>query len=93
MTSVAAVMRRIYTADMFADLNVPSHVRTWDKATGVTTLTFAGELDPATVDAIWSRMESRHDADQQQRAALRAAAAALPEGSDLRLTICYLLGD
>ena len=94
MTTISVVMRRFYSPSIFDDLTLVPHTRVpRDPETNLTTFVFDGELDPATVDAIWSRMESRDDADQTRRAALRAAAAALPEGDDLRLTICYLLGD
>lgn len=56
-------------------------------------LEFDGDLTPQQVEAVWLRMESRDDADQAKRAALRAAAATLPDGDALRLTIDYLLGD
>ena len=70
-TTITATMRRSYTADMFDDLNVGPHVRAWDKATGVTTLTFDAALDNPTAEAIRCRMTSRDDTDQAARATLK----------------------
>lgn len=89
---VAAVMRRSYTADMFADLTDIPHARTWDRVTGVTTLTFDADLDAATVQAIWAQMESTDDGDQARRAALREAATA--GATNLaQMLVAYTLGD
>lgn len=71
MTTIAAVMRRSYTADMFDDLTDVPHARSWDKATGVTTLTFDADLDEQTTAAIRDRMTSKDDDDQAARANLR----------------------
>lgn len=72
MTTVSAGMRRSYTAGMFDDLGLPAHTRTWDKATGVTTLTFAEALTSEQAEQVWARMESADDVDQAARASLRA---------------------
>lgn len=71
MTSISAVMARSYSPDMFADLGLWP-VREWDKASGVTTLVFDGDLDAPIVAAIRARMTSRDDADQAARANLAA---------------------
>lgn len=76
MTTVVAVMARSYTPAMFDDLTDVEHARTFDKPTGVTTLTFDGDLDAETAAAIWARMESASDADQANRANLRVLLAA-----------------
>lgn len=55
-------------------------------------LEFDGDLSPEQIDAIWARMESKDDADQERRAALRADVAELEDGP-LRRAICYMLGD
>lgn len=80
MTTVSAVMRRSYTADMFADLGLPPHARTYDKP--VTTLTFDGVLTAAEQEAVWARMESADDADQGRRANLRADRDAVLTAAD-----------
>lgn len=85
MTVIAAVFARSYALDMFDDLavvggEVVPHTSSRDKATGVTTLTFAVDLDPATVTAIRDRMTSRNDDDQAARANLRDLRDAAAEG-------------
>lgn len=69
-TTVTGVMVRDRTPDMFADLTPAPFA--YARAGGTTTLTFDGELDSATVTAIYDRMTSRDDADQAARADLRA---------------------
>jgi hypothetical protein len=88
---VSAVMKRTYTVDMFDDLNVPPHVRTYVKP--VTTLTFDEDLTDEQRAAVWARMESADDGDQARRAELRADRDALPEDDRLRRLYDYLLGD
>ena len=93
MTTIAATMTRSYTPDMFDDLTDVPHVRTFDRPSGVTTLTFDGVLPPEVEHAIWARMESRDDADQSRRATLRADRDALPADDPLRRLYDYTLGD
>lgn len=93
-TVIAGVMARSYTGlDMFADLTPAALVRTFDKATGVSTLTFDDDLDDATVQAINDRMTSRDDADQARRADLRADRDGLADDDPLRRLYDYVLGD
>ena len=93
MTTISATMTRSYTPDMFADLTDVPHARTFDRPSGVTTLTFDGTLSPEVEAAIWSRMESRDDADQLRRATLRADRNALAADDPLRRLYDYTLGD
>lgn len=93
MTAISAVMRRSYFVAMFADLTDVAHTRTFDKPTGVTTLTFDGDLDEATAEAIWARMESTDDADQARRAVLRADRDVLAADDPVRRLYDYMLGD
>lgn len=93
MSTIAAVMRRSYTADMFDDLAAVPHLRAWDKATGVTTLTFDGVLDENTTHAIRARMESTDDTDQASRTGLRVDRDALTDDDPLRRLYDYVLGD
>lgn len=86
-------MRRSYTPGMFADLTLVPHVRAFDKATSVTTLTFDGELPAGVAEAIWARMESTDDVNQAKRATLRADRAALDEADPLRRLYDAVLGD
>lgn len=93
MTSVVAVMRRSYTVGMFDDLTGGLVcTRTLDKATGITTLDFDGDLTNEQVDAVWARMESKDDADQAQRAALRALVVEHPDCALSVALTNYVLG-
>lgn len=96
MTTVAAVMRRSYSPAMFDDMDLPPHTREFDRATSVTTLTFAGDLSDEQAEAVWARMESTDDVDQVKRANLRAACGALmsagePETLEDALVVITLL--
>lgn len=58
-----------------------------------TAVTFDGDLDANQIAAIRARMESTDDADQAERASLRADRDALPAGDPLRRLYDYVLGD
>lgn len=98
MTTIAAVMRRSYTAGMFDDLDVPPHTREYVKP--VTTLTFTPDLTPTQAAQVWTRMESTDDVDQAKRANLRALRDAVVAAPTLENVAAlatananYLLGD
>ena len=77
MTAITVVAARTWTQAMFDDLTDIPHVRTFDKPSGITTLTFDGDLAPEVEHAIWARMESKNDVDQAKRADLRAKRGAV----------------
>ena len=97
MTVIVVCAARSYSPAMFEDLTDVPHVRVFDKPSGVTTLTFDGDLSAEVADAIWARMESKNDADQAKRADLRAARDAVtgddPISVAVRAAIDYQLGD
>lgn len=93
MTVIAEVMARSYSFTMFDDLTSVPHVRTFDKPSGVTTLTFADDLPPEVEAAIRDRMTSKNDVDQAKRAVLKADRDALAEGDPLRRLYGYVLGE
>ena len=100
MTTVSipqADLRRSLSPDMFDDIltaaGLPVEVPGFGGSGQMQEVTFAADLEAATVTAVRDRLVTTGPAQESARAALRAAAAALPEGDPLRLTICYMLGD
>lgn len=94
MTVIAAVMRRSYTAGMFDDVTEGAAcVYTRDRSTGIVTLDFPADLSSDQAAAVYARMESKDDADQAARAALRADRDELPEDDSLRRLYDYVLGE
>lgn len=97
MTVIKVCAARTWTQAMFDDLTDIPHVRTFDKPTGITTLTFEGDLSAEVAHDVWARIESKNDADQAKRADLRAKRDAVvgdePEKVAVRAAIDYLLGD
>lgn len=91
MTSIQGRVLRGIELDTFADItDVPLVIPSGIDSGG---LLFDGDLTPDQVEAVWSRMTSRDDADQTARATLRADRDALPELDPLRRLYDYLLGD
>gem|GEM_PF-5423120 len=87
MTTVSGIRRRTVGPDTFADLtSVPVAVG----GITLTGITFDGDLTPGEVSAVWARMESRDDADQADRATLRAAGDAT---NLAQILAAYVTGD
>jgi hypothetical protein len=93
MTTISAVMRRPYSQDLFDDLDLPAHVRSYSAATDVTTLTFDSPLTGPQAAAVLARIDATDDADQERRAQLRADREPLGPNDPQRRIIDYLLGD
>lgn len=90
-TVLTGKMRRSYAPGMFSDLTQVPHVRTWDRASGVTTLTFPDGLDEDKAAEVWARVESSDDTDQARRAAVRDSLAGPVEGADLTEILAWLI--
>ena len=88
MTRIDGRVQRSISLDLYADITDAPLV-----AWGRDFLEFDGDLTEEQQAAIWARMESRDDADQAARAALRADRDALDPDDPLRRTINYVLGD
>lgn len=95
MTTVivsTADLRRSVSPNMFADV-APGVA--WSMAGGGTTLevSFATELDAATVRAVTDRLRTSDAAQEAARQAVRADRDALPADDPLRRLYDYVLGD
>lgn len=94
-TVVSVCPRRPYGFDTVTDLTdgvKPVSISRPDAA-GCVAFTFDVDLDAATVEAVWARLESTDDADQAARAVLRAHRDALDAEDPLRCLYDYVLGD
>lgn len=90
MTVVTGTVRRkSLTLDAFADITEAPIVR----PIRPDRIEFDGDLTEEQQTAVWLRMESVNDVDQERRANLRSDRDALPEGDPLRRLYDYVLGD
>lgn len=72
MTRVGATLRRSLSYSSFVDITGPDvALLRWTKEYA----DFDGDLTPEQVEAIWARIESTDDVDQEKRANLRALMA------------------